>query len=119
MAYRPRIHGSFQQSGAKLETENPLEEVWSTVALHGSADFLQKHLTPPVGHSVAPYIQYAGIRARQAVEFREAARQATLLTSPLSLYYSFLNSRGHVCAYTRIYATLECTVSNLKVVLTF
>jgi len=103
MAYRPRIHGSFQQSGAKLETENPLEEVWSTVALHGSADFLQKHLTPPVGHSVAPYIQYAGIRARQAVEFREAARQATLLTSPLSLYYSFLNlTRACLCLHSDI-----------------
>ncbi len=100
MAYRPRIIGSFQ-TGNIVETENPLEEVWSTVALHGSADYLQKDLTPPAGQPVAPYTQYAGIRARQAVEFREAARQATLLTSPLSLYYSFLNlTRASLCLHS-------------------
>ncbi len=100
MAYRPRFHGSFQ-TGSRLETENPLEEVWSLIALHGSADFLQKRVTPPPGQPIDPYIEYAGIRARQAVEFREAARQATLLTSPLSLYYSFLNlTRACLCLHS-------------------
>lgn len=82
--------GSFQ-SGVRVETENPLDEVWSRVALLGSADYLRRIFTPPAGQRIDPYIRYAGVRARQAVEFWEAARQATLLTSPLSLYYSFLN----------------------------
>jgi hypothetical protein len=88
--YRPVIHGSFQ-TGSLLETEDALEEVWSGVALHGSADYLQRAFTPPAGHTAVPYIEYAGTRARQAVEFRESARRASLLTSPLALYYSFLN----------------------------
>jgi hypothetical protein len=36
-------------------------------------------------------VDYAVVRIRQAVEFRQAARQCSLLTSPLPLYYSFLN----------------------------
>ena len=99
MPYRKRLHGSFQ-TGSILETENPLEEVWSGVALHGSADYLQRSFKPPAGHTAAPYIEYAGTRARQAVEFRESARQASLLTSPLALYYSFLNlMRTRLCLH--------------------
>jgi hypothetical protein len=89
--------GSFQ-TGARLESENPLEEVWSRVALHGSGDFARRTFIPPAGKDIEPYVQYAGLRLRQAVEFREATRQATLLTAPLSLYYSFLNlTRGCIC----------------------
>lgn len=89
--------GSFQ-TGTKFESENPCEEVWSRVAQHGSADNLRKLFTPPSGQDVEPYVEYAGVRVRQAVEFRKAARQSTLLTSPLSLYYSFLNlTRASMC----------------------
>jgi len=37
------------------------------------------------------YLKYTQIRTRQALEFRRAARDASLLTAPLPLYYSFLN----------------------------
>ena len=100
MSYRSHYIGSFQ-TGTMFEAENPLEEVWSRVALHGSVDYLRKVFTPPAGQQIDPYIRYAGIRARQAVEFRRAAREATLLTSPLSLYYSFLNLvRACLCLHS-------------------
>lgn len=98
--YHSHYIGSFQ-TGTRFETEDPLEEVWSRVALLGSADYLRKIFTPPAGQHIDPYIHYAGVRSRQAVEFREAARQATLLTSPLSLYYSFLNlTRACICLHS-------------------
>jgi hypothetical protein len=97
--------GSFQ-TGTRIETENPLEEVWSRVALLGSVDRLRRTFTPPAGQDIEPYVQYAGVRARQAVEFREAARQATLLTSPLSLYYSFLNlMRSSLCLHSDVFSS--------------
>jgi len=82
--------GSFQ-TGIRVKSENPLEEVWSRVGLHGNGDILRREFVPPPGQSSEPYVRYAGVRMRQAVEFRDSARQATLLTAPLSLYYSFLN----------------------------
>ncbi|MDP2895806.1 MAG: YaaC family protein, partial [bacterium] len=40
-------------------------------------------------------VKYAVARVRQAVEFRQAACGSSILTSPLALYYSFLNmTRG-------------------------
>ena len=95
----PSLHylGSFQ-TGHRFESENPLEEVWSRVAQRGSADFLRETFMPPSGQAIEPFIEYIGVRIRQAVEFRGAARQSTLLTSPLSLYYSFLNlTRACLC----------------------
>jgi hypothetical protein len=90
--------GSFQ-TGTVFETENPVEEVWSRVALLGSADYLRRTFTwTPSAQPPDPYIEYATVRARQAVEFRRAARRSTLLTSPLSLYYAFLNlTRACIC----------------------
>jgi YaaC-like Protein len=94
--------GSFQ-TGTRIETENPLEEVWSRVALLGSVELLRRTFTPSAEQDIEPYVQYAGVRARQAVEFREAARPATLLTSPLSLYYSFLNlMRSSLCLHSDV-----------------
>jgi hypothetical protein len=97
--------GSFQ-TGLRVESENPLEEVWSRVALHGSDELLQRtftHTPALAGLDIKPYVQYAGVRLRQAAEFREAARQATLLTSPLSLYYSFLNlTRACICMHSEV-----------------
>jgi hypothetical protein len=97
MTRRGHYLGSFQ-TGARFKSENPLEEVWSRVGMHGNEEFLRRTFVPPPGQSIEPYIGYAGVRIRQAVEFREAARQATLLTAPLSLYYSFLNlTRACIC----------------------
>jgi hypothetical protein len=94
--------GSFQ-TGLRITSENPLEEVWSRVALHGSVGLLQRtwYVALPTGQKIDPYVQYVGVRLRQAVEFREAARQTTLLTTPLSLYYSFLNlTRACICMHS-------------------
>ena len=62
-----------------METENPLEEVWANVALHGSADFLRKNFIPLAGQPIDPYIKYASIRVRQAVEFRGSPRWSDLV----------------------------------------
>jgi YaaC-like Protein len=97
MPGRGQYIGSFQ-TGVRVKSENPLEEVWSRVAMHGSGDYLRRLFAPPAGEDSEPYVQYASVRLRQAVEFREVTRQATLLTAPLSLYYSFLNlTRACLC----------------------
>lgn len=85
--------GSFQK-GPSWESENPLEEVWSRVAQVGSREHIKKRWTPERltdAAAINSVAEYANVRVRQAVEFRAAARGASQLTSPLSLYYSFLN----------------------------
>jgi hypothetical protein len=37
------------------------------------------------------HLSYLQVRLTQALEFRRAAHSLTLLTAPLTLYYSFLN----------------------------
>lgn len=97
-----QYEGSFQ-TGTRLTSENPLEEAWSRIAIHGSDDFLREQFSWPPRQNVEPFIEYAGVRVRQAVEFREATRQSTLLTSPLSLYYSFLNlTRAIICLHSDV-----------------
>lgn len=95
MPFLPAIRylGSFQR-GDYLQTDNPLEEVWSRVARFGIADYLKRMLTshtPPISSNWDDWGPYAVIRVRQAVEFRRASAGSTLLTRPLPLYYSFLN----------------------------
>lgn len=84
-----RYTESFQR-GTAFESECPLEEAWSRIAQLGSAEHLRSIMdskNPPSDE----FVQYVVVRLRQAVEFREAARKSTLLTSPLPLYYSCLN----------------------------
>jgi len=87
--------GSFQYPH-RFESENPLEEVWSRVARFGAIDYIMNNLNPEkIDIDWDNYVNYAIIRVKQAVEFRESAQNATLLTKPLALYYSFLNlTRG-------------------------
>ena len=83
--------GSFQYPHV-FDSENPLEEVWSWIARYGTKDYIKHHLHPEktdIDWDV--YVNYARVRAKQAVEFRKSAKNATLLTKPLTLYYSFLN----------------------------
>jgi len=83
--------GSFQYPN-RFESENPLEEVWSRIARYGAIDYLKAHLHPEKSDiDWGEHIKYAIVRAKQAVEFRNSAKKTTLLTSPLALYYSFLN----------------------------
>jgi hypothetical protein len=84
--------GSFQ-TGVFWHAENPLAEVWSRVAQIGVKEHVAKQFRPEKlkGKDIKRFIEYASLRVRQAVEFREAALDSSTLTSPLSLYYSFLN----------------------------
>jgi hypothetical protein len=83
--------GSFQSSRTRYRSENPLEEVWTRIAQLGSAEFIRSIFKPDNPDNWDKIVSYSVVRIRQAVEFREAARQSTLLTSPLALYYSFLH----------------------------
>lgn len=83
--------GSFQYPH-RFESENPLEEVWSRIARYGAIGYIKNHLYPEKSDiDWNDYVSYAIIRVKQAVEFRESAKNTTLLTKPLALYYSFLN----------------------------
>ena len=114
--------GSFQKSKIRFPSENPLEEVWVRVSQHGTAEFVRK-LTPTTTVSKwDELVDYAVVRIRQAVELRNAARRASLLTSPLMFYYSFLNltrgmlaigpeimpAKGHGLRYISAKQLLDC-----------
>src|SRR5436853_377796 len=77
--------GSFQ-IGDMIDAEHPLEAVWSYVERLAALDFLERRSGP--GSSSA---RYAAVRTRQAVELRNASHATSLVTSPLTLYYSALN----------------------------
>lgn len=120
--------GSFQSATARYNSENPLEEVWSRVAQIGSTEFVRAIFRPEKPENWDAVISYSVVRIRQAVEFREAARQSTLLTSPLPLYYSFLNllralmalgaevlpEKGHGLKFTLGRTLLESSASVCK-----
>jgi len=83
--------GSFQQDRGFF-SEDPLEEVWSRISQFGSFNYLKNNFrADKTNINWDAYLRYAEVRIRQAVEFRKAARQSSLLTAPLSYYYSFLN----------------------------
>ncbi len=83
--------GSFQK-GIRLVSEQPVEDIWSRLGLYGSVEYLDENLTL-AKRSITKdtLVEYIAVRMRQAIELRMATRQASLLTAPLTLYYSFLN----------------------------
>ena len=81
--------GSFQ-TGRRIVTENPLEELWNRVARLGITAFTKTYVSS-IGTPWDQWVPYAIPRFRQAAEFRRAASGGSLLTRPLSLYYSALN----------------------------
>lgn len=87
--------GSFQ-FGLHFHSEEPRAQAWAHVARLATADHVAELYKPATGSEEARKIpEYATARIRQAIEFREAAQSATLLTRPLPLYYSFMNlTRG-------------------------
>jgi YaaC-like Protein len=90
------LSGSFQ-IGLIVESENPLEEVWSFVQRIGNNESLNRLTPDAVNDDWTKHIDYASTRLIQALEFRDAADTSSLLTSPLLLYYSFLNlSRAYL-----------------------
>jgi hypothetical protein len=80
--------GSFQ-SGMPIASENPLEDVWSLLGLYASEEYIKEHITTVGNKGLVS--RYVAVRMRQAIELRTATRGATLLTAPLTLYYSLLN----------------------------
>ena len=82
--------GSFQR-GLLYRSENPLEEVWTQIARVGTPEYASslKPVTPGIDWN--KHTNYASVRIRQSVELRNAGRNSTLLTRPITLYYSFLN----------------------------
>jgi hypothetical protein len=87
--------GSFQV-GERVDTENPLETVWSYIERIAASDFLAtRGLT-------SEDTVFASVRTRQAVEFRNASGATTLVTRPLPLYYSALNlARAGIAVVSR------------------
>lgn len=86
------VIGALQKIENIYPSEDPLAEVWARIAQLGTSAFLQRHFK--ANNPDIPWERYLGfveVRVRQSLEFRTAARGATLLTSPLTLYYSFLN----------------------------
>jgi hypothetical protein len=89
---RPRLDLAYVgplKRGAYVRSESPLEEVWNWIARFGIGGWLQKNTS-----TTTPWKDwgpYSVVRVRQAVEFRAAARQGSILTRPLPLYYSLLN----------------------------
>ncbi|MDL1892378.1 hypothetical protein FBQ87_05745 [Sphingobacteriales bacterium CHB3] len=85
--------GSFQSRKFLLYSEDPLREVWASIALYGTKDFLRANFKPtdPEVTEWESILTYASVRIRQSVEFQRASNSASPLTSPLSLYYSLLN----------------------------
>ena len=95
MALTPlKLHfiGSFQNEMAHYFSEDPLAEVWDHVSRLGTSSFQQRHFIPDKKDIPwDKYLKYTQIRIRQSIEFREASSSASIITSPLSLYYSFLS----------------------------
>lgn len=84
--------GSFQNENVQYHSENPIEEVWLRIGRFGTSSFLENHFKPEKQDIPwDDYLKFVRVRIRQSVEFRAASQSATLLTSPLPLYYSFLN----------------------------
>jgi len=80
--------GPFKK-GPYARSERPLDEVWNWVSRFGATSWLQKNTSGSVPWE--EWGPYAVARLRQAVEFRAAARQGSILTRPLPLYYALLN----------------------------
>ena len=75
--------------GEYVRSECPLDEIWNWVSRIGITSWLQRNTSGPVPFQ--NWGPYAVARVRQSIELRAAARQGSILTRPLPLYYSLLN----------------------------
>jgi hypothetical protein len=83
--------GSFQNYAIRMESENPLEEVWSQVSRFATDECLNDMASDTGIANWGAHLAFVKVRIHQSLEFWRAAHGSTLLTAPLSLYYSFLN----------------------------
>ncbi len=85
------VFSTFQKDNV-YKSENILDEVWLRIERLSSPDILNDDYTTKTSEEKRQeLIKYISTRICQAVEFRNASRKQTLLTKPLSLYYSMLN----------------------------
>lgn len=88
--------GSFQR-GAMYRSSNPLEAAWRRIERVGTIDNMGRIASYRSQPSTVG--KPAALKIRQAVELRRAARDASVLTKPLLLYYAMLNlARGLMLA---------------------
>jgi hypothetical protein len=91
MAIDLNYQGSFQR-GIRFSSEAPIEEVWSQIARISTPEYASTAFKPTkTGVEWGKHTSYASVRIRQACELRNAGRDSSLLTRPITLYYSFLN----------------------------
>lgn len=91
--YHPKqiSYGITLQYENVIVSENSLEEVWLNVEKLGVINFVKKYKYNLTGNSFDDLIRYSCLRIRQSIEFRKSYQNMSILTSPLLLYYSFLN----------------------------
>jgi len=77
--------------GLSVVAESPLEEVWSTVRRYATKEMLETYIYAGGELTKEDVVNYCRARFRQTSEFRETGRTSTLVTKPLTLYYSILN----------------------------
>ena len=98
MAFGPLpFFGSFQR-GRLHQTDDALSDVWRRLERVATIETLRRQARDK--HRDEAVAEKASIRLRQGIELRRVAREATILTRPLLLYYSALNlARGIMLAY--------------------
>lgn len=83
--------GSFQQVDAYFLCDSPAEETWQHIGRFATKEFISR-LVPDVPATWDAISAYSRVRVAQAMEFRAAAKDRSLLTSPLPYYYAFLSA---------------------------
>ena len=89
--YRASFYSVFQKDHV-YKSDNALTEVWERVQRLSSESILKNKYTFNIHpDDKEKLIKYVTVRISQALEFRDASKYQTLLSKPLSLYYSMLN----------------------------
>ncbi len=92
MEFDLKYHGSFQRRRMRFPSDNPLKEVWSQITRIGTIEYTSSMFTTDkTDIDWSQHTNYATVRVRQATELWQSGRNASLLTKPITLYYSFLN----------------------------
>jgi len=88
-----RMYYSTFQMNNIYKSENILDEVWYRIERLSSISILNSDFKTDTNDGIRQeLIKYISTRINQAVEFRNASKAQTLLSKPLSLYYSIASS---------------------------
>ena len=80
LQYTGPYFGTFKK-GLYIRSDRPVDEIWNFVSRYGVTAFLQRNTSQTVPWE--EWGPYSVVRLRQAVEFRTAAHQGSILTRPL------------------------------------